>query len=327
MTTLEALDEAFPSLHLLVIGDLMLDRYIWSAVERISPEAPVPVARVLRQTETLGGAANVAANARALGCQVTLAGYLGEDAEAQTLAKLVEHQGITRVLIPVAGRRTTTKTRIMGGRQQMLRLDLEDREPADRLFEQALLSQVEALRPHAVILSDYAKGACTPSLCRTLVDFALHWSAPLLVDPKGRDWEKYRGASGLTPNRAELAAFVGSPLSSIEAVMAAADQVRRQLKLQFLAATLSEDGIVWAHETGCQQAPAQAREVCDVSGAGDTVVATLAAALAAGLALPTAVQLANLAAGLVVARLGTGPIDRLALQRAVRDAERAQAAP
>jgi D-beta-D-heptose 7-phosphate kinase / D-beta-D-heptose 1-phosphate adenosyltransferase len=300
----------------LVVGDLMLDRYLWGTVERISPEAPVPVIHLTDETERLGGAANVAANLAGLGVDTLIAGRIGVDPDGIRLQILLHDAGIdTAGLVEDSSSSTICKTRVIGGHQQMIRLDREQRtQPsveAERLFHEHVSALIETRRPAALVLSDYAKGVLTTRVCQVLIDTARHHGMPVLVDPKGRDYSKYRGVTTLTPNLRELSDVCGVPADDISALLAAGAVLTRELALDFLAFTRGEAGISLL-VPGKEPAhlPATARQVFDVSGAGDTVIATLAAGLVAGLAPVEALELANVAAGSVVAKIGTVPVSR-----------------
>lgn len=298
--------------RLLVVGDVMLDRYIWGEVGRISPEAPVPVVRGIHQTDKPGGAANVAMNLAHLGAQTVVVGFTGGDENEGLLAACLRSNGISPHFIGSDGFPTVTKARILGGQQQMLRLDFErlgTRAPADfdHLIETAL-----ALVPgsDALVLSDYAKGAITPEVCEALIPAARNLGIPVLVDPKGPDYAHYSGATTICPNLGELARAVRLDPGDLDAVLAAAEAMVLELKISFLTATLSEKGIALVRPGNRSIAPAQARQVFDVSGAGDTVIAVLALCLASGLEPENAVHLANLAAGIVVGKVGTVPVEK-----------------
>jgi D-beta-D-heptose 7-phosphate kinase / D-beta-D-heptose 1-phosphate adenosyltransferase len=298
--------------RLLVVGDVMLDKYIWGEVTRISPEAPVPVVRAIRQSEQPGGAANVAMNLARLGAQVTVAGFTGGDESQQLLDAALRADGISPVFVINEGFPTIAKLRILGGSQQMLRLDSErlaERAPGDH---DRLIEIVLKLLPgsHAVVLSDYAKGALTPKVCQQVIQAARKLEIPVLVDPKNADFSRYRGATTICPNRSELASAVREDAHDLEALLAAAEPLARALDIEFLTATLSEKGIALVRPGSRFLAPAVAREVFDVSGAGDTVIAVLALCLASRLKPETAVQLANVAAGIVVGKAGTAPIEK-----------------
>lgn len=297
----------------LVIGDLMLDRYLWGKVERISPEAPVPVVLLENESSRPGGAANVAANLTGLGLPCWLLGGLGDDAAGLELRQAIAAHGVeSELLVTFSGRPTITKTRVVGGHQQILRLDRESSMPLDDTELEAIDSALRAAlekKPSIIVLSDYAKGMLHPDLCRTVIERARANGIPVLVDPKGRDYDKYQGATILTPNRRETSDACGG-VSSLDSLLEAAEQLRCDLNLDFLAITRSEEGISLLEDGHHVHIPAMARQVFDVSGAGDTVIATLAAGMVAGLAPEAALHLANLAAGIVVGQVGTVPIRR-----------------
>ncbi|MBF0427256.1 MAG: D-glycero-beta-D-manno-heptose-7-phosphate kinase, partial [Magnetococcales bacterium] len=320
---LHALATDFDRQEILVIGDVMLDRYLWGQVQRISPEAPVPIVRLTRESEGLGGAANVAMNLARLGVRPRMAGLIGSDADGQRLRQALEQAGVDAALVQeVADWPTITKTRVVGGHQQMLRLDREEPLAAGTVQEAllaAILEQLDQRAPPAVIiLSDYAKGVLTKALCQAVIARARAGGIPVLVDPKGKAYDKYRGATALSPNRSELGAAVGMETDQLEPLLVAGEQLRQRLEIDFLAVTLSEHGIALLEGEGePRHLPAAARAVFDVSGAGDTVIATLAAGLAVGLSRLDALRLANLAAGVVVGKVGTTPITRDELHAAV----------
>jgi len=305
----------FGSARILVVGDLMLDRYLWGDVRRISPEAPVPVVCQTSQSERPGGAANVVANLIGLGAQVAVAGFAGSDANgACLLALLQELSANTDAVVRVAGRPTTTKTRIVSGHQQMLRLDWEDAttpfsaEDVARLLKG--VRQQLSSRPSAAILSDYAKGVLSEPVCRAIVAEARELRIPVLVDPKGRDYTKYTNATVITPNKLELAVACDVSPDHVEELLEAAERLRQRLNLDFLLFTRGQEGVSMVEAGRAFHIPAVAKRVFDVSGAGDTVIATVAAGLAAGLDHIEAVHLANVAAGVVVGKVGTVPIER-----------------
>ncbi len=312
---LNLLEGGFHQLKVLVVGDIMLDRYIHGDVERISPEAPVPVLRHARRYERAGGAANVAMNLAGLGCQTILSGFWGNDSERAELAAILEHAGIDTVGVVSSSLPTISKTRIVGRNQQLLRLDIESRDTppaAETLRLQELATELVA-KVHAVVLSDYAKGALSIALCESLIRAARAAGIPVLADPKTPDFSKYTGATTVCPNLGELSAATGVPAHHTEELLAAGQALVAEHDFQFLTVTMSEKGIGLLRpasegSTGVYHSPARAREVFDVSGAGDTVIATLAACLAGGLQIETAVELANLAAGIVVSKVGTVPI-------------------
>ena len=291
--------------RVLVVGDAMLDRYWFGAVERISPEAPVPVVLVQREEERLGGAANVALNVRRLGARATLLTVMGDDEPARAVVRLLQQEGVQRVLGQDPALRTTIKLRVVGRSQQLLRVDFENR-PDHELLAQMLGDFERVLPEHdAVLFSDYGKGGLT-HIAR-MIELARGAGKPVLVDPKGRDFSRYAGASVITPNRGELALAMG-PWDSDEQLAALAGRLRSELRIDNLLLTRSEEGMSLFDAQGALHVPAQAQQVFDVTGAGDTVIATMAAMLAAGLTPREAVPIANRAAGIVVSRFGTASV-------------------
>lgn len=304
----------FSAVKIAVIGDLMLDRYWYGATERISPEAPVPVVHIDNCEERPGGAGNVALNARALGAQVAISGPSGDDEAADALSALLSAAGCKCNLHRLEGAATITKLRVISRHQQLLRLDFERGFPdftADSLKSSALPLVDTA---DIIILSDYAKGALPdPQL---LINQAQATGTPVLIDPKGRDYEKYRGADIITPNLGELEAVIGK-CSTAEELAFKARLLARELDLKAILVTRGEAGMTLARVSGdAIHLPTRAREVFDVTGAGDTVIATLAAALGAGLEMAPAATLANTAAGVVVGKLGTASVSPTELQAA-----------
>jgi D-beta-D-heptose 7-phosphate kinase/D-beta-D-heptose 1-phosphate adenosyltransferase len=305
------MDVDFSKASVLVIGDLMLDRYYSGSVSRISPEAPVPVVKVSRSFDTLGGAGNVAANCASLGVPVALVGTLGNDADGQLFRRMCAQSGIRLHPLPSVSP-TITKTRVVGERQQIVRIDVEE-EPRPT-GAHALSSAKKAVARHlktarAVVLSDYGKGLCSPELSSFIIARAAQKNIPVIVDPKGQHWEKYRGASIVTPNVKELSEIAGRPVINEDRMVSLyAKKVRARYGLRALLVTRSEKGMTLAADNGVEHFPTDAREVFDVSGAGDTVVATLAACLASRCPLRQAVAIANKAAGIVVGKIGTAPV-------------------
>lgn len=309
---LAAILERMGDAEVLCVGDLMLDRFVEGSVERISPEAPIPVLSVSGERTALGGAANVARNVAALGARCVLIGAVGRDAEAERLNALVgELPEVSPRLAVCADRPTAIKTRFVAGRAQLLRADWETigplSEDAAAAVEEHALAALETAG--AVILSDYGKGVLSDALIAKIIAAARARELPVIVDPKGRDYSKYRGADFVTPNRAELALATALPTEGEAAVLAACATLVEGCGLGGVLATRSEQGMT-LYRAGKQEPhvdhlPARAREVFDVAGAGDTVVAALAAGLAAGLDARASAQLANRAAGIVVAKVGT----------------------
>ena len=301
----------FQQTRILVVGDVMLDRYWFGDSERISPEAPVPIVQVAKIDERLGGAANVARNVAALGAKTSLLGIIGEDEAGTRVRELLLASGVDSQLEQDAKVPTTVKLRVIARQQQLIRLDFEEAPSAAALkyklarFE-SLLTAVDA-----VILSDYGKG--TLDQVATMILQARAQQKIILVDPKGSDFERYRGATVITPNRGELRQVIGKWASEDE-LTERAQALRRALEIQALLLTRSEDGMSLYTDAGVSHVRAQAREVFDVSGAGDTVIATLAVALAAAWPLERAMALANRAGGIVVGKLGTATVTSEELQ-------------
>ena len=291
--------------RVLVVGDLMLDRYWFGDVERISPEAPVPVVKIARTDERPGGAANVARNAAALGAQVTLIGVVGDDEPGRSLERLLAGEHVHTSLRRDATSPTTVKLRVIGRQQQLLRVDFETMPSADALA--AKLADYERALPESdvVVVSDYGKGGLAD--ITRMIELARARGTPVLVDPKGEDYLRYRGATLLTPNRAEFREVAGRWSNEAE-LATKAQSLRTELELEALLITRSEEGMSLYTAAGAQHIPAQAREVYDVSGAGDTVIATIGALLGAHADLASAVRIANLAAGIVVGKLGTAVV-------------------
>ena len=293
--------------RVLVVGDVMLDRYWFGEVSRISPEAPVPVVRIERTEERPGGAANVARNCAALGARTQLLSVVGEDEAGERLAKLVEDAGVRANLHRDGSIPTTVKLRVIGRQQQLLRIDFET-PPSREVLASKLADFESAIGDcDVVVLSDYGKGGLAH--IAQMIGIARRAGKKVLVDPKGEDYSRYRGASVVTPNRAELREVVGR-WTDHDDLARRAQTLRADLAIDALLVTLSEQGMTLFESGGAMHVPAQAREVYDVSGAGDTVIATLAVMTAAGAPLAEAVRIANRAAGIVVGKLGTAVVTR-----------------
>lgn len=291
--------------RVLVVGDVMLDRYWFGDVNRISPEAPVPVVLVERRDERLGGAANVARNAVALGAHAGLLGVVGNDEAGGAIGRLLAETGIENLLYRDPAISTIIKLRVIGRQQQLLRIDFENK-PTETILRDKLSQFNAKLSDHDVIvLSDYAKGSLVN--VADMISSARAANRPVLVDPKGENFARYRGASLLTPNKAELRAVVGSWETEQELTIKA-QNLRTTLALDALLLTRSEEGMTLFTADQVTHFPAMAREVFDVSGAGDTVIATVATMLGAGLPLVDAVHIANRAGGIVVGKLGTATV-------------------
>lgn len=318
----EALLARMQGVSVLVVGDVMLDEYLWGRVERISPEAPVQVVDVASTTQALGGAANVARNVTALGGQATLVGLVGKDPAGDSLCELLAGAGIEqRGMIRSGARPTIQKTRVMAQRQQVVRYDRESRVTATPDETRELIQAALRVMPdcRAVLVSDYAKGAVDPTLCAAIVKRARELGIPVCVDPKGTDAGRYRGATLLTPNLLEAAAL-DAPVANEDAdVAGAAERIRRAAELDAVLVTRSERGMTLVEATGATHIPTRAREVYDVTGAGDTVLAAAGLALAAGGSLAEAASLSNDAAGVVVGKVGAACATPLEIVQHVRE--------
>ena len=301
--------EELGSPRICVVGDLILDRYLVGAVSRISPEAPIPVLAAQREELRLGGVGNVAANLSTMGAEVRMVAAVGKDGLEDEVRGLLGQLRIDATgVLADPSRPTIEKTRFLSGVQQMLRVDREDARPLDEEMAKSLLAAAETAlaESDALILSDYGKGVLTQEVSQALIQAARAQGIPCLVDPKGSDWTRYRGATLVTPNRQEAHEALGTELPDLDAVRAGAADLIEHNELDAVVITLSADGIYHRHQDGTDgHVQAEARQVYDVTGAGDTVVAHLALHLASGLSLSSAVGLANQAAGIVVARLGT----------------------
>jgi len=297
--------EAVRRARVLVAGDVMLDRYWFGEVERISPEAPVPVVKVARCEDRLGGAANVARNIAALGGQATLVGIVGDDEPGRNIAALAREAGVKAELAVDASQPTTLKMRVLGRQQQLLRVDFEESPGETALDALDVLSERLLASHDVLVLSDYAKGAL--KRVQALIERARAVGVPVLVDPKGDDYGRYRGATLVTPNRAEMQQAVGRWRDEAQ-LAERAQRLRMDLGLEALLVTRSEQGMTLFTDAGRDHVDAQAHEVFDVSGAGDTVLATLAVTRAAGLDWHQAMRWANRAGGVVVGKLGTSVV-------------------
>ncbi len=305
-------ENGFGHPQVLVVGDLMLDKYVWGEVERISPEAPVPVLRTGRHSEQPGGAANVAMNLAGLGARVTVMGFGGGDDDQHELEALLRDAGVQCSIVACPGSPTTSKLRVLAGHQQLLRMDYEARPACPAAAAESLLEGVAAALPETsiVVLSDYAKGVLSDQVCRTIIAEARSAHVPVVVDPKGHDFTRYYGATAICPNAKELAAVTGESASDLNRLLSAGQAMTAALGLEYMLVTLSEKGIAILRPGLRRHCPAAARQVYDVSGAGDTVVAAVAAALASGVSIEDGARLANVAAGIVISKVGTVPIQR-----------------
>ncbi len=291
--------------RVLVVGDAMLDRYWHGAVERISPEAPVPVVKVTREEERIGAAANVAFNVSTLGAQASFLGVVGDDEPGHRLEALLKETGIRTFLKRDPGLRTTVKLRVIGRQQQLLRMDFENEPDHEVLALQTEAFAQISPQQDAVLFSDYGKGGLAH--IPAMIESARSAGKVVLVDPKGSDYARYRGATVITPNRAELQDVVGR-WSGEDDLRTRAQNLRESLQLEALLVTRSEEGMTLFDAQGELHVKAQAREVFDVTGAGDTVIAALATMAAAGLGLRDAMPIANRAGGIVVGKFGTATV-------------------
>jgi rfaE bifunctional protein kinase chain/domain len=306
---LHALVDRFAGRRLLVLGDLMLDHYLWGRCERISPEAPVPVVDVQKETSSLGGAGNVAANLAALGAEPVLVGLVGEDDRARMLFEAFADRGVdTRAIIRDASRPTTMKTRIIAHSQQVVRADWESRAEVEGTPLKTLLATLERELPrcHGLIVSDYGKGVITRAVLEKAIGVAKSKKLPVCVDPKESHIDAYKGVSILTPNQHEAGYVMGQRVTDETSLMSVGWGLQKRLDADGLLITRGADGMSLFERSGrYTHLPTVAREVYDVTGAGDTVVSVVAVALAAGADYPEACYLANHAAGVVIREVGT----------------------
>jgi rfaE bifunctional protein kinase chain/domain len=321
----------FSNVRVLVIGDLMLDRYWWGSVDRISPEAPVPVVRLTETTLALGGAANVAANVVGLGAQVQLLGGIGEDHEATEFRRLLDLANIPdESVLVLRDRPTSLKTRIVAHNQQVVRVDQESSAALSLSMEEDVIARASSLinEVDLVVLSDYAKGFLADRIISDVVEMARRAGKDLLVDPKGKNFDKYRGASYLTPNVREVSEVAHRPVGSFESLRRSADELIQNLSLEGLVVTRGEEGMtLFLVDADPFHVNAKGRQVYDVTGAGDTVIATIAVGLGAGVSLHDVINLANIAAGIVVTEVGTTSITKEKLAREMTSFPNAASVP
>ena len=304
----------------LVVGDVMLDKYYFGEVTRISPEAPVPIAHVTQVKETLGGAANVVHNLALLGCQTSVVAQIGRDSHGEKLLATLKNRGVNFSGVIETSKPTTTKIRVISGHQQMIRLDFEDATELGGDDEKILLEKFfeRLTNVDAVIISDYGKGVCTARICREIIGACRSQGKFVVVDPKGDDWQKYFGASFITPNLKEFNEILPRKIKNVdEQIEAAASKVIDKFNLDGLVVTRSAKGLTLVDGKKISHIKARAQEVFDVSGAGDTVISVFALALAGRIDSEAAAYLANVAAGVVVAKVGTYAVDREELSAAL----------
>lgn len=291
---------------ILLIGDLMIDRYLWGRCDRISPEAPVPVVDIDRETTNLGGAGNVLNNLLALECNVSVISVVGDDGAGDELASMLRATGAgTGGLVIQKGRKTSRKSRVIASHQQMIRYDSETKSDIDEQTEKTVIDTVndEILSADIILLSDYGKGVLTRGVCTSVINIAAEHGKRVIVDPKGRDYSKYSGAFLVTPNRKEAGEATGKHLETLDDVRSAGVELREKMNLNYTVITLSEEGMAVIGDD-MHHIPTRAREVFDVTGAGDTVLAAFGYALVTGRDMDEAARFANEAAAVVVAKVG-----------------------
>jgi D-glycero-beta-D-manno-heptose-7-phosphate kinase len=316
--------DRFKRLKTLVIGDLMLDHFVWGSVTRISPEAPVPVVQVSRETEMPGGAGNVAVNMASLGAEVHVVGLLGEDSAADRLLSLFQRWPIrTESTVRTPERPTIVKTRVIAHHQQVVRVDREIRSEFSDHLRNEIFTQVERLLPevHAVVLSDYAKGVVTPSLVKKLIPLARKRGIPITVDPKVENFKLYKQVTCVTPNTLEAMESAGvRSLRDAKDVEKMGQSLQRMINADSVLVTRGEQGMsLFEKGKPVYHIPTRAREVFDVTGAGDTVISTMTLALAAGASFRDAAELSNYAAGIVVGKLGTASVSTEELSKVIKN--------
>ncbi len=312
---IDFLEHKVQGVRVLVIGDVMLDRYFYGTATRISPEAPVPINRVDKKKDTLGGAANVAHNLAQLGCQTYLAGAIGDDHHGRLLRRKMSKRDIHTDGLVLGREKTTTKIRILGGHQQMIRVDFEETdaisEDATKELENFISTRVKD-GLEAIILSDYGKGLCTEALCQYTIQLAKRSGIPIFVDPKGNKWQKYSGATYITPNVKEAGVVMNRALNNKDDkdIEDAAVSIRNAYQIDNVMITRSEQGLSLFSDKEIFAVPTVAQEVFDVSGAGDTVISVFSAGIGGGLSPYDAAKLANFAAGIEVGKLGTYAVSK-----------------
>jgi len=313
---------------ILVIGDLMVDHYIWGAATRLSPEAPVPIVNVKRESTTLGGAGNVVQNLVSLGAKVMVAGVIGADTFGRQLSEILENEGVkTDAVVTDNSRSTTVKTRVLAGSHQLVRVDREVTDPLSKEIEERLFStlKLDIDKADIVVLSDYNKGLFSPDVAQRIIRLAAERGKKVLVDPKGLNYQKYKGAYLIKPNRKELAeAAKVEKISNITELRDAAKIIFEQTATTYLVVTLSEEGMAIVTERGSRLLPVKATEVFDVTGAGDTVIATIAYFVASGFSLEDACELANHAAAIVIRHIGSATTTIDAIIKDIEDSSLAE---
>ncbi len=318
---LKRLVQGFSGKTILVVGDIMLDRYIWGKVERISPEAPIPVVHVQRESDLAGGAANVANNLCALGGQVLLAGVIGQDGQGTEILRLLRREGVaTKLIVQDSGRPTISKTRVIAHSQQVVRIDHENPHPIDAELEKTLLKKIKTAIPKvdAVILSDYNKGLLTPSLCAEVIAMANHYHKIITGDPKPENIGNFVGLTLISPNQMEAEKASQMKIKDRHSLKVAGQRLLEQLNCEAILITRGEEGMaLFERQAGFSDIHTVAREVYDVSGAGDTVISTLTLALASGANFKEAAVAANCAAGITVAEVGVATTNQKELSKRI----------
>jgi rfaE bifunctional protein kinase chain/domain len=317
MINFQHIFDKFNDLTVMVIGDVMVDAYLWGKVSRISPEAPVPILAGTQRERRPGGAANVALNLQALGARPVLCSVIGHDTEAENFTKMLAASGLTQEgMLADSTRITTTKTRVIAGTQHLLRIDEETTKPLHEGLEKAFFAQAERLicneKIDAIIFEDYDKGVITPNLIRQVVTLANSREIPTLVDPKKRNFWEYKHVTLFKPNFQELCEGLNENVDkkSYEAIFEAAQKINRRLDVRYAMITLSERGVLVSDGEQYSAVAATLRNIVDVSGAGDTVISVASLCLAAGMAAPMVAAVANLAGGLVCEKVGVAPINK-----------------
>jgi rfaE bifunctional protein kinase chain/domain len=318
---LTSLFEQFNSKRIAIIGDVMIDSYLWGKAERISPEAPVPVVSVTKRENRMGGAANVAINIKSLGAEPIMIAIIGDDIKGEEFLKLMKKAEIEQSGILISdSRKTTVKHRVISSNQHLLRIDDEESNPLDKNLEEKFishcLSMLKQFKPDAIVFEDYDKGNVTPLIISKVVQFANENNIPILVDPKKRNFEHYKNVTLFKPNFKELVEGMkleGVPRNSSKAVADAANSLLKHLNATYVMVTLSEHGVLITNGKEYFHMPAQKREISDVSGAGDTVISVSAVALACGIKADVVATIANIAGGLVCEKPGVVPIEKESL--------------
>ncbi len=323
---LETVFNSFNQFRVLIIGDVMIDAYLWGAVERISPEAPVPVISVGKRENRLGGAANVGLNIRALGAEPVMCAVIGEDEKGNIFRQLLKKRGMTdEGILSSNDRKTTVKTRVISNDQHLLRVDDEETLPLNPKLEQDFIEHIEGLLAnqtfHAIIFEDYDKGNITPAIIERTTQLANEKNIPTLVDPKKRNFDAYRNVTLFKPNFKEICEGVklDLPKGDFKALEQATNTLKKQLNAKYIMVTLSELGVFILNDEGYYQIPAHIRDIADVSGAGDTVISVAACCLAAGVGPEQVAYISNTAGGLVCEKVGVVPIQKEKLLLELRE--------